>query len=199
LDAAAAAAAAAAAGLVVTESVSLPRTTLQVAGVWVEHLLRARRARLLGCLRHAALAPSSAESVELSVELSTAVEDTSAQSAHSGERVPDAAGSAPAFRAARAELLCEIREWMELAPFYRSCAACYAVLNGAQDSARAAEEAAGAFIKPSSLKVRKTTSWPRSWANFSLFTAVFPQDYNHGPACNVWANLTPSSLQSSVR
>jgi hypothetical protein len=27
------------------------------------------------------------------------------------------------------------------------------------------------------LKVRKTPSWPRSWANFSIFIAVLPQEY----------------------
>jgi hypothetical protein len=47
--------------------------------------------------------------------------------------------------------------------------------------------------------VRQTTSWPRSWANFSLFTAVFPQDYTQGPACNVWANLTAFSLECAQR
>ena len=27
------------------------------------------------------------------------------------------------------------------------------------------------------VKVRKTPSWPRSWANFSLFLAPFPQEF----------------------
>jgi hypothetical protein len=31
-------------------------------------------------------------------------------------------------------------------------------------------------------KVRKTPSWPRSWANFSLFRAVFPQECMGQPA-----------------
>jgi hypothetical protein len=49
---------------------------------------------------------------------------------------------------------------------------------------------------PARKQVRKTPSWPRSWANFSLL-----QLYSHrntavcGPTCTFWANLTPFSLQ----
>jgi hypothetical protein len=40
-------------------------------------------------------------------------------------------------------------------------------------------------------KVRKTPSWPRSWANFSLFSCV-PAGIR-GPTCIFWANLTAFS------
>jgi hypothetical protein len=43
------------------------------------------------------------------------------------------------------------------------------------------------------LKVRKTPSLPRSWANFSLSSRV--PTGTHGPTCIVWANLTPCSLK----
>ena len=44
------------------------------------------------------------------------------------------------------------------------------------------DEYTGGIMQP---KVRKTPSWPRSWANFSLFfIAVFPLPYR-----NAWANL----------
>ena len=42
-------------------------------------------------------------------------------------------------------------------------------------------------------QVRKTPSWPRSWANSSLSRCVFTG--MHGPTCIFWANLTPFSLQ----
>jgi hypothetical protein len=42
--------------------------------------------------------------------------------------------------------------------------------------------------------VRKTPSWPRSWANFSPLYSCIPTGM-HGPTCIFWANLTPFSLQ----
>jgi hypothetical protein len=47
------------------------------------------------------------------------------------------------------------------------------------------------------LQVRKTPSWPRSWANFSLFYSYIPTGM-HGPTCIFWANLTPFSLQIDI-
>jgi hypothetical protein len=41
-------------------------------------------------------------------------------------------------------------------------------------------------------QVRKTPTWPRSWANFSLYGCI-PTGM-HGPTCSFWANLTPFSL-----
>ena len=41
-------------------------------------------------------------------------------------------------------------------------------------------------------QVRKTPSWPRSWANFSLLQLI-PTGM-HGPTCIFCANLTPFSL-----
>jgi hypothetical protein len=38
------------------------------------------------------------------------------------------------------------------------------------------------------LQVRKTSSWPRSWAYFSLYSSI-PIGM-HGPTCIVWASLT---------
>jgi hypothetical protein len=43
------------------------------------------------------------------------------------------------------------------------------------------------------VQVRKKPSWPRSWANFSLYCCI-PTGM-HGPTCIFWANLTPFSLQ----
>ena len=40
-------------------------------------------------------------------------------------------------------------------------------------------------------QVRKTPSWPRSWANFSNLWL-----HSYGPTCIFWANLTPFSLQA---
>ena len=42
-------------------------------------------------------------------------------------------------------------------------------------------------------QVREMPSWPRSWANFSLYSCV-PTGM-HGQTGIVWANLTPFSLQ----
>jgi hypothetical protein len=42
-------------------------------------------------------------------------------------------------------------------------------------------------------KVRKMPSWPRSWANFSLYSCI-PTGMD-GPTCTFWANLTPFSLK----
>ena len=46
-------------------------------------------------------------------------------------------------------------------------------------------------------QVRKTPSWPRSWANFSPFIAYscIPTGMHPGPTCIFWANLTPFSHQ----
>jgi hypothetical protein len=43
-------------------------------------------------------------------------------------------------------------------------------------------------------KVRKTTSWARSWANFSLLQLYSPG--MHVLTCIFWANLTPFSLKA---
>ena len=48
-------------------------------------------------------------------------------------------------------------------------------------------------LPPAPLQVRKTPSWPRSWANFSLDHCI-PTGM-HGPTCIFWANLTPFSPQ----
>ena len=45
-------------------------------------------------------------------------------------------------------------------------------------------------------KVRKAASWPRSWANFSLFNCI-PTGMR-GQTCTVWANLTPFPLKAVV-
>ena len=45
-------------------------------------------------------------------------------------------------------------------------------------------------------KVRKTPSWPRSWANFTLCSCI-PTGI-HGPTCIFWANLTPFSLEAAI-
>jgi hypothetical protein len=44
-------------------------------------------------------------------------------------------------------------------------------------------------------QVRKTPSWPRSWAlgPTSAFYSCVPTGM-HKPACHFWANLTPFSL-----
>jgi hypothetical protein len=44
-------------------------------------------------------------------------------------------------------------------------------------------------------QVRKTPSWPRSWANFSLLQLCSHSLGMHRPTCIVWANLTPFSAQ----
>ena len=46
-------------------------------------------------------------------------------------------------------------------------------------------------------QVRKTPSWPRIWANFSLYCCITTGI--HGPTCIFWANLTPPSLQPVAR
>jgi hypothetical protein len=49
-------------------------------------------------------------------------------------------------------------------------------------------------------QVRKTPSWPRSWANVSLFLygcSCVPTAM-HGPTCIVWASLTPFSRQRAL-
>jgi membrane associated rhomboid family serine protease len=47
-------------------------------------------------------------------------------------------------------------------------------------------------------KVRKTPSWPRSWAiQLQVFIAVFPQECM-GQLASFWANLTPFSLKAVV-
>ena len=51
-----------------------------------------------------------------------------------------------------------------------------------------------AFSQANSLQVRKTPSWPRCWANFSLYRCI-PIGM-HGPTCVFWANLTACSLQT---
>ena len=43
-------------------------------------------------------------------------------------------------------------------------------------------------------KVRKTPSWPRSWANFSILPLEFSTGM-YGPTCIFWANLTAFSLK----
>jgi hypothetical protein len=43
--------------------------------------------------------------------------------------------------------------------------------------------------------VRKTPSWPRSWANFSLLY-LYSHRNPDGPTCIFWANLIPSSLRN---
>ena len=43
-------------------------------------------------------------------------------------------------------------------------------------------------------QVRKMPSWPRSWANFSLFLNCISTGM-HGPTCIFWTNLTTFSLQ----
>jgi hypothetical protein len=43
------------------------------------------------------------------------------------------------------------------------------------------------------IKVRKTRSWPRSWANFSFYSSIPPG--MHELTCIFWANLTPFSLK----
>ena len=45
-------------------------------------------------------------------------------------------------------------------------------------------------------KVRKTLSWPRSWANFSLVSCI-PAGMR-GPTCIFWANLTSFSLKHNL-
>ena len=52
--------------------------------------------------------------------------------------------------------------------------------------------AEAADLKAKEAQVRKTPSWPRSWANFSLFSCI--PTGRHGPTCNFWANLTHFSL-----
>jgi hypothetical protein len=44
-------------------------------------------------------------------------------------------------------------------------------------------------------QVRKTPSWPRSWANASAYYRCTPTGM-YGQTCIFWANLTPSSLQN---
>jgi hypothetical protein len=46
-------------------------------------------------------------------------------------------------------------------------------------------------------QVRKTPSWPRSWANSSLLCLC--STGMRGPTCIFWANLTPCSPQSTVQ
>jgi hypothetical protein len=50
-------------------------------------------------------------------------------------------------------------------------------------------------------QVRKTPSWPRSWANFSLLYLYSHGNawvnLHHGLTCIFWANLTPFSLEGS--
>ena len=46
-------------------------------------------------------------------------------------------------------------------------------------------------------KVRKTPSWPRSWANFSLLWLCYHRDARAN-LCILWANLTPLSLKEGV-
>jgi Ca2+-binding EF-hand superfamily protein len=46
------------------------------------------------------------------------------------------------------------------------------------------------------LQVRKTPTWPRSWANFSL--SWLYSTGMHGQICIFWANLTPFSLQRMI-
>jgi microcystin degradation protein MlrC len=55
-------------------------------------------------------------------------------------------------------------------------------------------EAGGVTVVLTERQVRKTPSWPRSWASSSLLS-LYPAGM-HGPTCIFWANLTPSSLQS---
>jgi hypothetical protein len=43
-------------------------------------------------------------------------------------------------------------------------------------------------------KVRKMPSWPRSWANFSLFASCATTGMP-GPTYIFWANLTPFSFK----
>ena len=48
-------------------------------------------------------------------------------------------------------------------------------------------------------QVRRTPSWPRSWANFSLLWMYsnIPTGM-HRPTCIFWANLTPLSLHCQI-
>jgi hypothetical protein len=46
-----------------------------------------------------------------------------------------------------------------------------------------------------SCKVRKTPCRPRSWANISLLELYSHRASLHGPACIVWADLTPFSCK----
>jgi hypothetical protein len=59
------------------------------------------------------------------------------------------------------------------------------------------EEAFAARVGGHRDQVRKTPSWPRSWANRSLFW-LYSRRRMHGPACIFWANLTPVCCRSSV-
>jgi hypothetical protein len=52
---------------------------------------------------------------------------------------------------------------------------------------KAPAPAKAAALRRQLVKVRKTPSWPRSWANFN-FLSLYPRG-------NVWANLTPFSLK----
>ena len=42
------------------------------------------------------------------------------------------------------------------------------------------------------MKVRRTPSWPRGWANFSVLSLYSHK--NAWPTCIFWPNLTPFSL-----
>jgi hypothetical protein len=48
------------------------------------------------------------------------------------------------------------------------------------------------------LQVRKTPSWPRSWANVSLFFKPYSHRNAHGSICIFWANLKPFSRPGEV-
>jgi hypothetical protein len=51
-------------------------------------------------------------------------------------------------------------------------------------------------LKQVDAEVRKTPSWPRSWANFILHSCI-PTGM-HGPTCIFSANLTPFSLEDLI-
>ena len=51
----------------------------------------------------------------------------------------------------------------------------------------------------SEIKVRKTPSWPKNWADFSLlYSCSCICTGMHGSTCMFWANLTPFSLKGQA-
>lgn len=131
-------------GLLCTETVYLPRTTLQVASCWMKSLLRCRQQRLLKLLRSPVLA----------MERQLPTED----GMPSGE-VPKQETVA-VFTRALAAALEELQEFYVLTPWYRTCADCYEFLNMMHDAETTALQtmdgvdgtAVNSFLKPSTMK-----------------------------------------------
>ena len=205
-------------GVLATESLAIPRTTLEVAGVWVNSLVQRRRDRLkvllhtpavalgdqlwqleghetsqdvggtdwrpqltlevakgptgfgmiinsdctvakvsgaaeeagvqVGSKIHAVNAVVVSAKSDIVAQLQSLAASDDSERAYFTLEAPPKEGVVPAdmYYDALTTLRCELRQWMELIPWYKSCSQCYSFLNSTDGASGAP------FIKPSALK-----------------------------------------------